>query len=222
MRQLSRVIAYPVMVLGWFCLSIASFRAYSTLEKTAFRFLFPGIFVVWLPTILFTNLLTRDFKQKDLWKAGLRGCPAWMRTAQWAVWGLRSWRSLLHSCGTASLKAFRLGSCSFLPSFIRGRSVSRTPSFMWRVSMQNADARTDTASRLWQSFVRRAELRQRRIGGTADLSGAVEGLGLNLPHKLQEFSWLILIPGKHVIQILVPHVSRHALAQYLPEVRGES
>jgi hypothetical protein len=94
MRKLARVVAYPVMVLAAvgvlssFCLSLASFVAKPEIEKAAFRFLFPGIFVVWLPTILFMNLLTRDFKQRDLWKAALRGCPAWMRTAQWVVWGL--------------------------------------------------------------------------------------------------------------------------------------
>ncbi len=94
MRQVSRVIAYPVMVLAAlgvfssFCLSIASVSGYAPVEKTAFRFLFPGIFVVWLPTILFMNLLARDFKQRDLWKAALRGCPAWMRAAQWVVWGI--------------------------------------------------------------------------------------------------------------------------------------
>jgi len=94
MKQVSRIIAYPVMVLAAlgvlasFCLTVASFGRAAAVETTAFRFLFPGIFIVWLPTILFTNLLTRDFKQRDLWKAALRGCPTWMRKAQWAVWGV--------------------------------------------------------------------------------------------------------------------------------------
>ena len=94
MNQLVRLVAFPVMVLSAagvlasFCLSIASFAANPEIEKAAFRFLFPGIFAVWLPTILFMNWLTRDFKQRDLWKGALRGCPAWMRTAQWVVWGL--------------------------------------------------------------------------------------------------------------------------------------
>jgi hypothetical protein len=48
--------------------------------------LFAGIFLVWLPTILLMNRLTRDFKQKDLWKAALRGCPPWMRNALWLLW----------------------------------------------------------------------------------------------------------------------------------------
>jgi hypothetical protein len=94
MRQIVRVVAYPVMVLSAagvlasFCLSFASVTANPEIQKSAFRFLFPGIFLVWLPTILFVNWLTRDFKQRDLWKAALRGCPTWMRTAQWVVWGL--------------------------------------------------------------------------------------------------------------------------------------
>jgi len=33
------------------------------------------------------NRLTRDFKQRDLWKAALRGCPGWMQRALWVVWG---------------------------------------------------------------------------------------------------------------------------------------
>jgi hypothetical protein len=67
-------------VLASFCLSFASVTANPEIQKSAFRFLFPGIFVVCLPTILFVNWLTRDFKQRDLWKAALRGCPTWMNT----------------------------------------------------------------------------------------------------------------------------------------------
>jgi hypothetical protein len=47
----------------------------------------PGIFVVFLPTIFVMNRLTRDFKQKDLWRAALRGCPTWMRRTVWTVCG---------------------------------------------------------------------------------------------------------------------------------------
>src|SRR4051794_3817478 len=42
------------------------------------RILGPGVFVVFLPTVLVMTRLTRDFKQKDLWRAALRGCPRWM------------------------------------------------------------------------------------------------------------------------------------------------
>ena|ERR1700693_608052 len=51
------------------------------------KFLFPGIFIVWLPTVLAMGRLTRDFKQKDIWKAALRGCPLWMQRAQYIVLG---------------------------------------------------------------------------------------------------------------------------------------
>lgn len=45
----------------------------------------PGVFVVMLPTILVMTRLTRDFKQKDVWRAALRGCPRWMYRTVWGV-----------------------------------------------------------------------------------------------------------------------------------------
>ena len=45
----------------------------------------PGVFVVFLPTIFVMNRLTRDFKQKYLWRAALRGCPRWMYRAVWGI-----------------------------------------------------------------------------------------------------------------------------------------
>jgi len=51
------------------------------------KFLAPGVFVVFLPTIFVMNRLTRDFKQKDIWRAALRGCPQWMRRALWVICG---------------------------------------------------------------------------------------------------------------------------------------
>ncbi len=38
-----------------------------------------GIFVVWVPAIIAYHRLVRDFKQKEHWKASLRGCPRWLR-----------------------------------------------------------------------------------------------------------------------------------------------
>jgi len=43
-----------------------------------------GIFVVWLPVVLVSTQLTRDYKRKDFWKAVLRGCPKWMRWMTYA------------------------------------------------------------------------------------------------------------------------------------------
>ena len=51
------------------------------------KFLGPGLFVVWLPTIVVMGRLTRDFKQKDIWRAALRGCPKWLARAQWILFG---------------------------------------------------------------------------------------------------------------------------------------
>jgi hypothetical protein len=51
------------------------------------KFLGPGVFVVFVPMIFVMNQLSRDFKQKDVWRAALRGCPRWMRRAVWAIIG---------------------------------------------------------------------------------------------------------------------------------------
>ena len=45
------------------------------------------LFVVFLTTIFVMNRLTREFKQKDVWRAALLGCPQWMRRALWIIFG---------------------------------------------------------------------------------------------------------------------------------------
>lgn len=45
----------------------------------------PSVFVVFVPTVFIMIRLTRDFKQKDIWRAALRGCPRWMYRAVWAI-----------------------------------------------------------------------------------------------------------------------------------------
>jgi len=87
-----KVIAYPVMVLSgigvFLCLSLYIIGVTGTYPVPLKQsFLFFGIFVVMFPTAILMNRLTRDFKQKDLWKAALRGCPTWMRAALWFVIG---------------------------------------------------------------------------------------------------------------------------------------
>jgi hypothetical protein len=90
---MTKLVAYPVMALAaigvivCFALHIISFREDPELLKRALVFVFPGIFVVWLPTVLVMNRLTRDFKQRDLWKAALRGCPPGMKVILWLVLG---------------------------------------------------------------------------------------------------------------------------------------
>jgi hypothetical protein len=88
-----KVIAYPVMLLSGAGVLLCLFSylgwltgSYRPLRSRA-PIMFIGIFVVWLPTVLLMNTLTRDFKQKDLWKAALRGCPSWMRIGLWVVVG---------------------------------------------------------------------------------------------------------------------------------------
>jgi hypothetical protein len=55
--------------------------------KYSLKFLVPGLFIVWLTTILVMTRLTRDFKQKDIWRAALRGCPQWAQRCLWILVG---------------------------------------------------------------------------------------------------------------------------------------
>jgi hypothetical protein len=50
-------------------------------------FLGVGVFIVMLPTVLVANKLTKDFKQKDLWKTALRGCPNWLKYLVYIMFG---------------------------------------------------------------------------------------------------------------------------------------
>src|SRR5881392_2188035 len=70
-----KVVAYPAMLASAVGMLLCVFSYLGWLTGS-YRFprpepplLFIGIFVVWLPTVLLLNTLTRDFKQKDLWKA---------------------------------------------------------------------------------------------------------------------------------------------------------
>lgn len=90
---MAKMIAYPVMILSGIgvllCLSfyLLGVTGIYLFPPEKMMVLFGGLFVVWFPTVILMNRLTRDFKQKDLWKAALRGCPAWMRTTLWVVVG---------------------------------------------------------------------------------------------------------------------------------------
>ncbi len=87
------VVIYPLLLLA-----IAGFIAILVVHLAALgrvtypfehwlRFLAPGLFVIWFPTVLIAGRITRDFKQKDFWRAVLRGCPKWMRWAAMGVFG---------------------------------------------------------------------------------------------------------------------------------------
>ncbi|MFI5059780.1 MAG: hypothetical protein ACHQLQ_16565 [Candidatus Acidiferrales bacterium] len=90
---MAKMIAYPVMILSavgvLLCLSfyIIGVTGIYPLPARETPILFGGLFAVWIPTVILSNRLTQDFKQKDFWKAALRGCPAWMRSGLWAVIG---------------------------------------------------------------------------------------------------------------------------------------
>jgi hypothetical protein len=44
-----------------------------------------GIFVVWFPTVLVAQRLSKGAKQADFWKATLRGCPSWVKNVAYVV-----------------------------------------------------------------------------------------------------------------------------------------
>jgi hypothetical protein len=46
-----------------------------------------GIFVVWLPTVLVGIRFMRGANSKDYWKVALAGCPRWMRTTGYILFG---------------------------------------------------------------------------------------------------------------------------------------
>lgn len=75
---------------AFFAIHVASLFGVTYPFERFIGFLGPGVFVVFLPTIFVMNKLTRDFKQKDIWHAALRGCPTWMRRAVWAIFAY-SW-----------------------------------------------------------------------------------------------------------------------------------
>lgn len=87
---------YPFLILACagfvavLTVHISALAGSTTLFNELEKLFFPGLFVVWVPSILVMNRLTREFKQKDTWKAALRGCPTWMRRTLWIVVGY-SW-----------------------------------------------------------------------------------------------------------------------------------
>lgn len=47
----------------------------------------PGVFIVWLPTVVVSIRLTRNVKQRDFWHAALRGCPKRLQRGLWILVG---------------------------------------------------------------------------------------------------------------------------------------
>jgi hypothetical protein len=87
---------YPFFVLALtgfatvFGIHIASLLGVVHPFDHSIKVLFPILFVLWLLTIFVMNRLCRNFKQKDVWRAALRGCPTWWRRAVWVLFGY-SW-----------------------------------------------------------------------------------------------------------------------------------
>jgi len=87
------LLIYPLLVLaaiGFVTVLIGHLAALlgaTYLVESLLKFLVPGLFVVWFPTIIVMSRLSRDVKQKDIWRAALRGCPKWLQRAQYILFG---------------------------------------------------------------------------------------------------------------------------------------
>jgi len=79
--------------------------------------LFIGIPIVWLPTILVSQLVLRNSKQTDFWKVCLRGCPVWMKrmSSAFLIYAFISFGFMLFGMYT-DIKSG--GSGSGLPKFV--------------------------------------------------------------------------------------------------------
>lgn len=67
--------------------TIAAWDGVSLIHGTQSEYLFVGIFVVWLPTVLIANRMVRFGRSKDFWKIAFSGCPTWMRQSLYVVIG---------------------------------------------------------------------------------------------------------------------------------------
>ena len=71
------ILIYPFLALSavgfavLFAVHVASLFGITYPFERFLGILGPGIFVVFMPTIFVMNRLTRDFKQKDIWRAAL-------------------------------------------------------------------------------------------------------------------------------------------------------
>jgi hypothetical protein len=85
--------AYPLLVLaiaGFLEVLMVHIAALFGLVypfENSLRIFGPGLVIVWLPTVLVAHRLTHEFKQKDFWRAALRGCPKWLQRGLWSLCG---------------------------------------------------------------------------------------------------------------------------------------
>jgi hypothetical protein len=90
-----RTVIYFFLVLavvGFFTILAIHISAFAGVIRPSIieKFGFVGLFAVWLPAVLVSSRLSKEYKQNDFWRATLRGCPKWMRTALWVIWGYGS------------------------------------------------------------------------------------------------------------------------------------
>ncbi|RJP26080.1 MAG: zinc ribbon domain-containing protein [Candidatus Abyssobacteria bacterium SURF_5] len=85
MESLLKRLLYPFIALSVLGLILSLIVHVSALLAIpppfgeSFLLLHIGIFIVWIPAVLVMGPLTREYKQRDLWKGALRGCPPWMK-----------------------------------------------------------------------------------------------------------------------------------------------
>jgi len=84
-------ILYPFLILSGFGLILSFIAHILSLYGRAIPggelvwSLHIGVFVVWIPTVLVANRITKGAKRKDFWKIALSGCPTWMRQALYVL-----------------------------------------------------------------------------------------------------------------------------------------
>ena len=98
-----------------------------------------GIFVVWIPTVLIANRLTKDVPRKDFWKAALRGCPKWMTYMSYGFFGYAFLNFVLFAITAPKGHA----SNSMSPAVVRGFSGH------WMAFYSVALSVLYSATRLW-------------------------------------------------------------------------
>ncbi len=102
------VALYPFMLLAacGFILSVAAhFMALTGIAIPSGGLVWGlhiGIFVVWIPTVLVGNRVTRYSNRKDFWKTALIGCPVWMRRTLYVVFGYAIFNFILFILSTTS------------------------------------------------------------------------------------------------------------------------
>lgn len=93
MNQSPKALIYPLLALAivgsvaMLVIHVVSLFGITYPFEHFVKFLGPAVFIVLLPTIFVMNQLTREFKQKDHWRAALRGCPQWMRRTVCIIFG---------------------------------------------------------------------------------------------------------------------------------------